>query len=56
MRRLGELVSSRLHQGVVAGARTVHVEEAYVPLHERVDTLYIPRAYNRSTVFAKSEP
>ena len=56
MRRLGELVSNRLHQGVVAGARTVHVEEAYVPLHEQVDTLYIPRAYTRSTVFAKSEP
>ena len=53
MRRLGKLVSNRLHQGVVAGARTVYVAEAYVPLHEQVDTLHIPRAYTRSTVFAK---
>ena len=54
MRRLGELVHNRLHQGVVAGARTVRVEEAYVPLHEQVETLHIPRAYTRSTVFAKA--
>ena len=40
MRRLGELVPTGLHQGVVAGARTVHVEEAYVPLHEQVETLH----------------
>ena len=45
MRRLGELVNNRLHQGFVAGARTVRVEEAYVPLHEQVETLHIPRAY-----------
>ena len=56
MRRLGELVSNRLHQGVVAGARTVYVGETYAPLHEQVDTIHIPRAYTRSTVFAKSEP
>ena len=31
---------NRLHQGVVAGARTVRVEEAYVPLHEQVETLH----------------
>ena len=49
MRRLGELVSNRLHQGVVAGARTVYVAETYAP----VDTLHIPCAYTRSTVFAK---
>ena len=54
MRRLGELVSNRLHQGVVAGARTVYVAETYAPLHEQVDTLHIPRAYTRSTVFAKA--
>ena len=45
---------NRLHQGVVAGARTVRVEETYVPLHEQVETLHIPRAYTRSTVFAKA--
>ena len=56
MRRLGELVPNRLHQGVVAGARTVYVAETYAPLHEQVDTLHIPRAYTLSTVFAKSEP
>ena len=45
---------NRLHQGVVAGARTVRVEETYVPLHEQVEALHIPRAYTRSTVFAKA--
>ena len=45
---------NRLHQGVVAGARTVYVAETYAPLHEQVDTLHIPRAYTRSTVFAKA--
>ena len=45
---------NRLHQGVVAGARTVRVAEAYVPLHEQVETLHFPRAYIRSTVFAKA--
>ena len=44
---------NRLHQGVVAGARTVRVEETYVPLHEQVETLHIPRAYTQSTVFEK---
>ena len=56
MQRLGELADNRLHQGVVAGAITVCVAEAYVPLHEQVETLQIPRAYTLSTVFAKSEP
>ena len=56
MRRLGELAYNRLHQGVVAGARTVCVAETYAPLHEQVETLQIPRAYTLSTVFAKSEP
>ena len=57
MRRLArETGPNRLHQGVVAGARTVYVAETYAPLHEQVDTLHIPRAYTRSTVFAKSEP
>ena len=54
MRRLGELVHNRLHQGVVAGAGTVCVAEAYVPLHLQVETLHFPRAYTRSTVFAKA--